>query len=58
MKTLRHFIASLLIQGFFCANYFLNSGYTMQSVAASACAYSMRPFVTGCLGTATEGTSC
>jgi amino acid transporter len=36
-------IASLLIQGlfcylfeYFCANYFLNSGYTMQSAAASA----------------------
>ena len=36
-------IASLLIQGlvcylieYFCANYFLNSGYTMQSAAGSA----------------------
>src|SRR4029077_9517120 len=36
-------IASLLIQGlfcylieYFCANYFLNSGYTMQSAASSA----------------------
>ncbi len=36
-------ISSLLIQGafcylieYFCANYFLNSGYTMQSAAGSA----------------------
>ena len=39
-------IASLLIQGlfcylfeYFCANYFLNSGYTMQSAASFGCAH-------------------